>query len=51
MYKQRDIVLIPTPFTDLSSNKKRPVIIISNDSKNGKRELVFRPVRTAWPGG
>jgi mRNA interferase MazF len=34
MYNQRDIVLIPIPFTDLSSNKKRPVIIISNDNYN-----------------
>ncbi len=34
MYNQRDIVLIPIPFTDLSSHKKRPVIIISNDNYN-----------------
>ena len=34
MYNQRDIVLIPIPFTDLSSNRKRPVIIISNDNYN-----------------
>lgn len=33
-YNQRDIVLIPIPFTDLSSNKRRPVIIISNDKYN-----------------
>src|SRR3972149_3233722 len=33
-YNQRDIVLIPIPFTDLSSNKNRPVIIISNDNYN-----------------
>ncbi|MDZ7333290.1 MAG: type II toxin-antitoxin system PemK/MazF family toxin [candidate division KSB1 bacterium] len=33
-YNQRDIVLIPIPFTDLSSHKKRPVIIISNDYYN-----------------
>jgi mRNA interferase MazF len=30
MFKQRDIVLIPFPYSDLSSIKKRPVIIISN---------------------
>ena len=28
MYKQGDIVLIPVPFTDLSSQRKRPVIVI-----------------------
>lgn len=32
MYNQRDMVLIPIPFTDLSSNKRCPVIIISNDN-------------------
>lgn len=31
MLKQRDIVLIPIPFTDLTSQKKRPAIIISSD--------------------
>ncbi len=34
MYSQRDIVLIPIPFTDLSSSKKRPVVIVSNDIYN-----------------
>ena len=30
--EQGDIVLIPIPFTDLSSAKRRPVIVISNDA-------------------
>ncbi len=34
MYNQRDIVLIPIPFTDLSSQKRLPVIIISSDRYN-----------------
>lgn len=34
MVEQGDIVLIPIPFTDLSSQKRRPVIVISNDSYN-----------------
>ena len=34
MPNQGDIVLIPIPFTDLSSQKRRPVIVISNDDYN-----------------
>jgi len=34
MLKQRNIVLVPIPFTDLSSIKRRPVVIISGDSYN-----------------
>ena len=38
MYNQRDIVLIPIPFTDLSSKKRRPVVILSNDEYNMNKE-------------
>ena len=34
MPEQGDIVLIPVPFTDLSSQKRRPVIIISSSAYN-----------------
>ena len=34
MYRQGDIVLIPVPFSDLKSNKQRPVLIISRDEYN-----------------
>jgi mRNA interferase MazF len=34
MPDQGEIVLIPIPFTDLSSHKRRPVIVISNDRYN-----------------
>ena len=30
MFEQGEVVLIPIPFTDLSSRKRRPVIIVSN---------------------
>jgi mRNA interferase MazF len=36
MYKQREIVLVPFPYSDLSSSKRRPVLIISNNTYNEK---------------
>ena len=38
MPEQGDIVLIPVPFTDLSSTKRRPVIVVSNDDYNQRRQ-------------
>ena len=32
--KQRDIILIPVPFSDLSTSKRRPAIVISNSPYN-----------------
>ena len=34
MFKQREIVLVPIPFSDLTSSKKRPVVVISKDNYN-----------------
>ena len=34
MYEQREIILIPFPFSDLTGTKQRPAIIISNDNIN-----------------
>jgi mRNA interferase MazF len=36
--KQRDLVLLPIPFSDLTAKKRRPVIVISNDAYNQKTE-------------
>lgn len=41
MYKQGDILLIPIPFTDLSSNKKRPVLVLSGNDYNYKTEDII----------
>lgn len=34
IYRQGDMILIPYPYTDLSSVKKRPVIIVSTDTRS-----------------
>jgi mRNA interferase MazF len=34
MYRQREIVLIPFPYSDLSGSKLRPALIVSNDILN-----------------
>jgi mRNA interferase MazF len=34
MYNQREIVLVPFPYSDLSSTKRRPVLIVSNNLYN-----------------
>ena len=36
-YSFGDIVLVPFPFTDQSTNKKRPAVIVSSDPYNCQR--------------
>jgi len=44
-----NIVLIPVPFTDLSSQKRRPVIVISNDDYNRRSSDVVVVAMTSNP--
>lgn len=47
--EQGDIVLIPVPFTDLSSKKRRPVIVVSNNAHNRNSADVIVVAMTSNP--
>ncbi len=40
MYEQRDVVLIPFPYSDLSGAKQRPALIISNKKVNKDEDRI-----------
>jgi mRNA interferase MazF len=41
MLSQGDIVLIPIPFSDLTSQKRRPVLILSNNDYNQRYQDII----------
>jgi PemK-like, MazF-like toxin of type II toxin-antitoxin system len=48
-YNFGDVVLVPFPFTDQTTNKKRPAVVISSDVYNAEypdrlSELLERPI-------
>lgn len=47
--KQRDIVFLPFPFSDLSSTKKRPVLVISGNAYNAENKNVICCALTSNP--
>ena len=43
--KQKDVVLLPYPFTDLKGKKVRPALIVSNDIVNNKsKDCIMLPL-------
>jgi mRNA interferase MazF len=49
MYLQGEIVLVPVPFTDLTSQKRRPVIVISNEFYNQRTTDIVVVAMTSNP--
>lgn len=49
-YKRGDVVLVPFPFTDLTSAKQRPAVVVSPDSLNIRRDdLVLAAITSQVP--
>lgn len=47
-YKQGDIVLVPVPFTDHTTTKKRPALLISaNWYNNNRPDVILVPITSA----
>ena len=40
-YRQGDIVVIPFPFTDLSQQRRRPALVVSNDRVNATGDYLL----------
>jgi len=50
-FRQRDVVIIPVPFSDQKSVKVRPAIVVSNDKVNSRTEdLVLVPLTSVLGG-
>jgi mRNA interferase MazF len=49
MPEQGDVVLVPVPFTDLTSQKRRPVIVVSNNAYHAVAADVIVVAMTSNP--
>ncbi len=49
MYEQRDVVLIPFPYSDLTGSKQRPAIIISNKKVNETEDRICCLITSKQP--
>ena len=48
-YKRGDIVLVPFPFTDLTSSKRRPALVVSPDGFNDHSQDLVVAAITSQP--
>ena len=45
IYKQGDILLVPFPFTDQSSSKQRPAVVLNGESYNRDHpDIILAPI-------
>ena len=49
MYEQKDIVLIPFPYSDLTGAKQRPAVIVSNDRLNKMQDRICCLITSKQP--
>jgi mRNA interferase MazF len=47
MYEQREVVLIPFPYSDLTGSKQRPALIISNEKINKTEDRICCLITTS----
>ena len=51
MFNQKEIVLIPFPYSDLSLSKKRPALIVSNEKINKMQDRICCLITTKFHKG
>ena len=44
-YKRGDIVLVPFPFSNQTTTKKRPAVIVSSDVDNNDSSDIWSPIK------